>query len=108
MWLDTVRIARDLGTVQDLLPEGITHLADCPYNIHDAITKALLFLSFSEELEEKERPPKRIWLDPPRLTKWFKEVKKQREEKWGVDGKKEIEDPVENAAAKNLIVGEED
>jgi hypothetical protein len=106
VWLDTVRIARDLGTVQDLLPEGITNLADCPYNIHDAITKALLFLSFSEELEEKERPPKRIWLDPPRLKKWFEEVKLKREEKWGVDGKKEIEDPVENPAAKHLIVGD--
>ena len=108
MWLDTVRIARDLGSVSDLLPEGITNLADCPYNIHDAITKALLFLSFAEELEEGERPPKRIWLDPPRLKKWFDAVKLKREEKYGTDGKKGIEGPaVDNGAAKHLIVGDD-
>lgn len=104
--MDTVRIARDLGDVSELLPKGIDHLADCPYNIHDAITKALLFLSFNEELDQEERPPKRIWLDPPRLKEWFDAVKKQREKKYGVDGKKEIEGPsVENKAAKNLISG---
>lgn len=60
-----------------------------------------------EELPKDERPPKRIWLDGEDLQGWFKEVERRREEKYGKDssGSSEIEDPVENDAARSLVVG---
>lgn len=73
----------------------------------DAIRLAAIFLSF-EELPEDERPDRAIWLDGPALTAWFAEVKRRREEKYSSDGHgwdKSIEDPVENQAARGLIVG---
>lgn len=74
----------------------------------EAIHVGHIFLSF-DELPEDERPDKRIWLDGDALREWFAEVKRRREAKYG--GKdsggwdKSIEDPVENEAARGLIVG---
>lgn len=87
-----------------LFPPGITHLADLPHTLHDAISKGLAFVSF-DELPSDERPPRKIWLDSERLDEWFKAVEKRRKEKYGGDGDKDIEDPVENEAARSLIVG---
>lgn len=87
-----------------LFPPGITHLADLPATLHEAISKGLAFVSF-DELPSDEKPPRKIWLDPERLDEWFVEVEKRRKEKYGVDGNKDIEDPVDNAAARGLIVG---
>jgi hypothetical protein len=53
-----------------------------------------------DELEEHERPPRRLWLDNERLTAWFKEIRNRRKERYSG---KEIEDPVNNDAAKGLI-----
>ncbi len=78
VWLSLVRVARDAGDISSLLPPGVTNLVDAPYTIHNAIMAGLQFLSF-EELRESERPPKRIWLDGEKMTKWFDEVKRLRE-----------------------------
>lgn len=104
--MDTVRLARDMGTVAELLPDGIESVTDMPHTLFTAVNHGLRFLSF-EELPSEEQPPKRIWLDPEKLTDWFDTVKKRREEQYG-GGKSAgpIEDPVENAAAKSLIVGD--
>lgn len=107
--MDTVRLARELGNVSTLFPEGITSVADLPYNLFDAIRLALIFLSF-EEMPKDERPPKRIWLDGEKLDEHMKWVEKQREAKHKVDrdgSSQEIEDPVQNEAASSLIVGDE-
>lgn len=90
--------------MSSLFPPGITHAADLPFHVHDAIAKGLAFAGF-DELPLDERPPKKIWLDPPKLEEWFDAVQKRRDEKYGGDGKQEIEDPVDNAAAKGLISG---
>lgn len=102
--MDTVRLARDMGTVSTLLPPGIATAADMPHTLFTAIRMGLSFLSF-EELPQEEQPPKRIWLSPDKLGNWFAEVKKRREKEYGKDGKKGIDDPVQNEAAKSLIVG---
>lgn len=69
---------------------------------------ALIFLSF-DEMEERDRPPKRIWLDGDKLREHMDMVKRRRKEEAERGGRDssldEIEDPVENAAAKGLIVG---
>lgn len=95
-----------MGTVSELYPPGIADIRDLPHPWFSAIRQAMVFLSW-EELEKEERPPKAIWLDSDALNEWFAAVERRREEKWGGkgDGAGEIEDPVENDAAKSLIVG---
>jgi hypothetical protein len=77
-WLNIVRLARDVGDISSLFPPGVTRVYDLPYTIFNAIRLALHFLRF-EELEEKERPPKKIWLDADRMKEWWAEVKRNRE-----------------------------
>lgn len=84
-------------------------MRDCPYTVFEAIRVGGIFVSW-DELDEDERPPKRIWLDGDRLEEWWLHVKRRREEKYGSGGSSSswdtsIEDPVENSAARSLIVG---
>lgn len=102
--MDTVRIARDFGTVAELLPDGIADVRDCPHTLFAAIRVALMVISF-DELDDDERPPRRIWLDNDRLAAWFKEMRRKRHEKYGGKGPGPIEDPVNNGAARSLLVG---
>lgn len=97
-----MRIARDLGTVSHLLPDGIRSLRDAPYRLHQAIKAGLMFLSF-EELPEEDMPPRNIWLDGEKLSEWFDDVRRRHKEK--ASGR-EIEDPQHNAALDMLIVGD--
>jgi hypothetical protein len=90
--------------VSSLFPPGITHAADLPFHIHDAIAKGLAFTGF-DELPSEERPPRSIWLDAEKLKEWFDAVEKRRKEQFGGSDRPAIEDPVDNAAAKDLIVG---
>lgn len=99
-----MRIARDFGDVSQVLPEGIT-LKDVPFQLFDAIRQGLVFLSF-QEYPEDERPDRKIWNDPEALEEHFKVVKKKREEMMDPNKSGPIEDPVDNAAAKGLLVGE--
>lgn len=96
-----MRLARDLGTVRDLYPDGIKEVADLPHTLFNAIRLALSFLGF-EELPAEEQPPKSIWLNTEKLSAWFETVKKRRDEKYGGDTKS-IDDPVQNDAASALI-----
>lgn len=104
-----MRIARDLGEVSILFPEGVDRLDDLPYTIHDAITTALLYLGW-EELPQDEQPKKRIWDQPEKLKEHFEWVKRKREAEYG-GGKDAIKDkPIEgetedNDAASLLING---
>lgn len=68
---------------------------------------AIQFLSWQENLDEDEQPPRPIWFSPQELRDWFAQVKKRRDEKSGGDDSAgPIDDPVENQAAKGLIVGD--
>ena len=80
-WLNTVRIARDLGDISSLFPKGITRLYDLPFTIFHAIRTALVFLSWEVNLSREEMPPRKIWLDNDRLEAWFREVEANRERK---------------------------
>lgn len=91
-----------------LLPEGCRSLAECPWNLVDAILTGLSLAGF-DELDEKDRPPKRIWLDGPKLKEHWSSVRRAKEEEMGVNGRRPIDSdgPVlENEAAKDLIVGD--
>lgn len=93
-----MRIARDFGTVAELLPDGVQDMRDCPHVLFSAVRNALVVLSF-DELPADERPPRRIWNDGEQLKEWFDEINRRREEKPGA----EIEDPVDNQAASSLL-----
>ena len=91
-----------------LFPPGITSLTELPHTLHDAIVTALQFLAF-EELPTEEQPPRAIWLDGKKLKAHFDAVEKRRKEKYDLDGEgksKEIEDPVQNDAARLLMAEE--
>ena len=95
-----------MGDVSSLFPPGVTHLADVPYHLHDAISRGMSYVGF-DELPSDERPPKHIWLDEEKLRKWFDAVEKRREEKYGSSGsdRQPIDDPVDNDAASSLVAG---
>lgn len=99
--MGSVRIARDLGTVDELLPEGVAGLWDCPFPLFDAIQRGLLVLGW-EELPKDERPPRRMWVDDQALVAHFERVEQERERKYG-GGSGPVEDPVSNPAASALI-----
>lgn len=98
-----MRIARDFGTVSELLPEGVADVRDMPHTLFDNVRLALHFLSW-EELPPEDQPPRRIWLDDELLTAWFEEVKRRREDERKGESR-DIDDPVQNEAAKGLLVG---
>jgi hypothetical protein len=100
--VDTVRIARDFGTVAELLPDGIEDLRDAPHHVFEAIRTALQILAF-DELSPEERPPRRIWLNGEKLAAWFQDVERKRNAKYGSSSAGAIEDPVDNEAARTLI-----
>lgn len=85
-----------------LLPEGVTSVADAPYNLVNSITMGLGYLGFEEHSLE-DRPPKRIWEDPEKLKAHWAAVRKRWKNEGG--GEEAIEDPIDNAAAAGLIVG---
>jgi hypothetical protein len=65
-WVDTVRIARDFGTVAELLPDGIEDVRDSRTSSRRSAPRCVI-LSF-DELPEDERPPRRIWNDGEKLA----------------------------------------
>lgn len=107
-WIDTVRLARDFGTVSELFPSWVESVRDLPHALFELIRTAMVFLGF-EELAPDEQPPKRIWLQGEKLKEWFAEVNRRRHREAGGsgsgNGSQPIEDPVQNEAAKGLIVG---
>lgn len=100
--MDTVRVARDLGDVSTLLPEGVP-LSDAPHNLVSAIALTLRFLGF-EELPLDERPPKRIWLDGEALNAWWEEVERKRKAKYGIDGERDAGPMMEQDARSMLLI----
>lgn len=101
-WLATVKMARDIGDISSLFPQGITRLIDLPFTIHTAIFSALSFLTF-DELPEKERPPKEIWLNGDKMKAWWAEVKRQREAER--EGHGDQSAMAKNALTNKLLIG---
>lgn len=98
-WVDTVRLAREMGDVSQLLPDGIRSLRDIPFRLQQAIKAALMFLGF-EELQSEDIPPRNIWLDGEALSEHFDEIRRRHKER---GSGREIEDPVKNGAIDLLI-----
>lgn len=104
-WIGTVRLARDLGNVATLLPRHVRSLHDLPYRLFEAIQMALMVCGWQDNLDEKEQPPKAIWLNSKKLREWMQNVRLNRKREMEGKGSADIEDPVDNEAARGLIVG---
>lgn len=84
-----------------LMPHGITHLADMPVPIHDAIMAGLQFASY-DELPDEERPPRKIWWDKDAMRTWWTMVERKRDEKYGTGDKP----PAGTSEERNALVEE--
>jgi hypothetical protein len=104
-WLDTVRIARDLGDVSVLFPPGVTSLTELPHSLFDAIRLGLTFLRF-EEMDEDEQPPREIWLDNKRLTEHMKMVRRMRKEKYDGGSEDIASVPIDGPSEQNAMLDE--
>lgn len=108
-FISVVQVARDTGAgLAGLLPSWARSVADAPYSLVEHIAFALTVIRWRENLDENEMPPRRIWRNPEALTEWFEAVRANRKrdmERGGSDRSQEIEDPVQNDAAKGLLVG---
>lgn len=63
----------------------------------------MFFISF-DELEEEERPPRKIWLDTEALESHFAMLKAKRKRE--AEGDTTLEgEPVQNKAARELLSG---
>lgn len=100
-WIRTVRVVRDLGTVQALFPRFVDSMHDLPARLFQAIEVALMVCGWQDNLEPEEVPPKRMWLDGKAAKAWLAEVVDNKRRGAEASG---IEDPVQNAAAQGLIV----
>lgn len=91
--------------MSQVLPQGLS-LYDAPHTFVEAIRSTMVFLAWQDNLESKEIPPKRIWLDAKKLDDWFKSVKRMREDEMkghsntaeGWDG-----EMVQNDAVRQMI-----
>lgn len=88
--------------MSELLPPGVEHLADLPFNVFNAIRLGFMFLNFIDEMDNNDRPPRAIWLDHEKLKEHFEAVRRKQREG---ESEKKIENPVQNEAAKDLLVG---
>lgn len=101
-WISTVRVVRDMGNVQALMPPFVDSFLDLPATLFRAIQVALMVCGWYDQLEEEEMPPKHLWLDAKAVKHWLAQVRENRKSGRGGDA---IEDPVRNAAAEGLVVG---
>lgn len=90
--------------MQAIFPEDITSLSDLPWTLFNAVTIGLTFLSMLENTPSDELPSRRIWLNSEKMDEHWQAVKKKREAEMKGENK-DIDDPVDNDAARSLLVG---
>lgn len=94
-------MAKELGNIAFLLPEGASSVLDAPADLVRAIQFSTRVLAWQEDLLEEEMPPKWMWLYEDELTPWFEEVMRNRKAKFSTDTPSSGEgEMVENEFAK--------
>lgn len=73
-----MRIARSMGGIEALLPQGIDSMLDLPHPIFTAIRSGSVLVSF-DELPKDEQPPRWMYDDNEALRDWFVEVERKRD-----------------------------
>ncbi len=76
-------MVRDLGDWREAWPDGIETASDLPWTFIDAWSFASRIMSWYENLDDDEMPPRRIWQDQRMLAKHFEQLKAKRKAKYG-------------------------
>lgn len=63
-------------------------ISEAPHDLVVAINTGLTVISWAENLPKDEQPPRSIWWSEELLDKWFKDVRAQRDKKYGRDGRR--------------------
>ena len=61
-----------------------------------AVNTALTVISWFENLPKDEQPPRHIWHSADLVDKWFREVEKQRNSKYGGKGRRSSYDDADD------------
>lgn len=104
--MDTVRIARDLGDVSVLFPEGVNSLTELPHTLFEAIRQALTILRFEEQADEDEIPSREMWLDRKRLKQHMMNVKRARKAKYSNGDGDIADEPIDGPVEENALMAE--
>lgn len=88
-----------------MFPPGITHLADMPYTLFDALQLGLKFLAM-EDLPNDERPAREIWLEGDLMREHWARVTLARKDKYGTDDKNKIDRDIDGPAEENALMSE--
>lgn len=85
-------------------PKG-TNFETAPADLALAINHSILICSWRENLPSDEMPPRWMWHLDWELEKWFKEVSKKRDEKYGTQDSSDDSDNVfeENELFEDFI-----
>jgi hypothetical protein len=78
-----LRTASALGDGSSLLPFNVDYVEDLPHDLAMAISHGLSILNWQENLAKDEMPPEWMWIFGDELDKWFDQVKRDRESKYG-------------------------
>jgi len=81
--LNAIETAKALGDGNSIWPAG-TNIETAPADLAVAINHAISICSWRENLASDEMPPQWMWHLDWELTKWFKNVSKVRDDKYGV------------------------
>lgn len=63
-------------------------VTEAPWVIVVAVNQALTVISWHENLPKDEQPPRSIWHNGDLVDKWFRDVEKDRDAKYGNSGKR--------------------
>lgn len=66
------------GSGVSILPRGVTSVEDIPSDLANAIDHGYKILSWQENLQENEMPPRWMWHLDWELEEWFKGVEAAR------------------------------
>jgi hypothetical protein len=93
-----------MGDVSSVFPPGVSHLADMPYTLHEALRSALGFLAI-EELPDDERPDRSIWLEGDLMKAHWDMVRRKRKLKFGGKDDDDLDGPEERNELLTELTG---
>lgn len=74
-----VSAARKAGDFRSLFPKGVKRLTECPWPLMEAISHALIILSWFENYTQDELPNENLWDDAVAVEAHFKLVKERKD-----------------------------
>ena len=83
--MSAIETAKALGNGESIWASG-TNIETAPSDLAVAVNHAISICSWRENLASDEMPPQWMWHLDWELAKWFKDISKKRDEKYGSSG----------------------